>query len=199
MGRVRVLQQLILDKQMFRGFSGVARILAGVGVILAALMLEKGGVPRNVNAHLVVWAGVLGIALVLNFSGLVRALRRDAAFRRDPARMKPVLDIVPPLAVGAVLSLALILRGSYDLLFGVWMSLFGLAHLACRRALPSANCAVGGFYVLCGVLCLLGPNVSFLKAWPMALAFGPGEIAGGLVFLSLRGVGGQLRRVEEGV
>lgn len=198
MSRIRTLQTLILDKQMFRGFSGVARLVAGVGVIFAVLLLEWGGVPRTAEAHLAVWGGVLAFALILNFAGLIRALGRDADFRRNPVRILPALDIVPPLAVGAAISLALIFRGNHDLLFGVWMSMFGLSHFACRRALPPANCAVGGFYLLCGALCLMGPGIFFLNPWPMALAFGPGEIAGGLVFLSIRNRGGRNRDGGEG-
>lgn len=197
MARVRTLQALILDKQVFQGFSGVARIVAGGAVLLAVWGLERGGLPRTPSAHLAVWGGVLALALILNFGGLIRTLNRDASFRLEPHRIQPVFDLVPPLAVGAVLSLALILRQNYDLLFGVWMSLFGLAHLACRRALPSAISAVGAFYILCGTLCLLGPGISFLTPWPMAMAFGPGEIAGGLVFLTLRG--GRVRNPGEGV
>lgn len=184
--QVKRLQELILEKQVFRGFSGRARMAGGVGALGATLLLSSRWVPRTPTAHLTVWAGVLALALAFNFGALAHAFLFDPAFRRDPSRMKPVLDVLPPLAVGGLLSLALIRTGQYDMLFGAWMALYGLAHLACRHSLPAANYAVGLFYLACGALCWLWPGASFLNPWPMALAFLPGELAGGLVLASLR-------------
>ncbi|MDZ4198180.1 MAG: hypothetical protein U1E27_02745, partial [Kiritimatiellia bacterium] len=180
--QVRTLREMILEKQIFRGFSGRARMAAGCAVLLAAILLSLKIAPRTPTLHLAVWAVVLIVALTLNFGALAYAFFFDRTLQRDPARLKPALDILPPLAAGAIFSLALVLHEQYDFLFGTWMILYGLAHLAARRSLPATVYAVGLFYFACGMLCLLWPGISFLNPWPMALAFFPGEIAGGLVF-----------------
>ena len=61
------------------------------------------------------------------------------------------------------------------------MSLFGLANLASRHVLPSANFFVGVFYILCGTVCLLLPEITFTDPWPMGIVFFIGEWAGGWI------------------
>lgn len=186
LAQVKVLQELILDKQMFRGYSGRARILSGLAALAGAALLASGVVPRTVPAHLATWAAVLGTALALNYGALAHSFFFDPTFKRNVLMLKPAIDVVPPLATGAVISLALVFAGQYDLLFGAWMMLYGLAHVACRHSLPIANYAVGLFYLASGALYLLWPGHSFLNPWPMALAFVPGEIAGGIVLSAIK-------------
>jgi hypothetical protein len=103
--------------------------------------------------------------------------------RRDRAMIKPAVDAVPALAVGGLLSLAAIRVGQYDLLFGIWMCLYGLAQVAYRQSLPAGIYMVGLCYIVCGSCCLLSPAVRFLDPWPMGGVFFAGEIAGGAVLI----------------
>jgi len=184
--RLERLQEMVLEKQTFRGFSGRARAAGGLLALLAAAAMASGLAPRTVPAHLAAWGAVLVAALALNFGALAHAFLRDPSYRRTPARMRPALDVVPPLAVGGGLTLALVGAGQHDLLFGAWMGCYGLAHLAARRALPPANCAVGLFYLASAALQLLPSARGFLNPWPMALAFVPGELAGGWILHAIR-------------
>jgi len=61
------------------------------------------------------------------------------------------------------------------------MSLFGLANLASRHVLPKKIWIVGMFYVVCGVVFLIMPGVSFFNPWPVGLVFFIGEWTGGIV------------------
>lgn len=186
LAQVRTLRELILEKRLFRGYSGRARMLSGTIALAAAVLLASGLVPRTVPAHLATWSAVLVVSLALNYGALAYSFFFDPTFRRDPAMLKPALDAVPPLAAGGVLSLALIFAGEHNLLFGTWMTMYGLAHVACRHALPPANYAVGLFYLACGALNLLWPGRSFLQPWPMALTFFPGELAGGVILSAIK-------------
>ena len=105
--------------------------------------------------------------------------------RRSLRELVPAFDAVPALAVGAGLSLALIMHGEYDLLFGTWMCLYGLVHIPYRNSLPFANYLVGIFYLACGAIMLVWPGVSFTNPYPMGLVFGAGELAGGFVLCRL--------------
>lgn len=179
--QVRRMQELVLAKRRFRGYSGKARILGGVAALTGAFVFNRPGFPATAEAHLAGWAGVLAVGLLLNYGALAAWFLRDAAVRRDWLQLKPAVDALPALGVGAVLSLGLVLRGHYDLLFGSWMALYGLVHVAYRQSLPRANYAVGVFYLLCGAYCLLAPHVDFTNPWPMGVVFGAGELAGGVV------------------
>jgi hypothetical protein len=183
LAQVRRLQTLVLDRSLFEGYSGKARLLCGALALAAALALSSRCVPPRPDAHLLGWAIALGVALVLNYGSLAWWFLFDPRVRRNPRLLKPAIDAVPALAAGAALSLSLILSAEYDLLFGVWMSLYGLAQVAYRQSLPRGIYWVGLAYLLCGSVCLLLPSISFLNPWPMAAVFFLGETAGGFILI----------------
>jgi hypothetical protein len=183
LAQVRRLQEVVLSRRFFQGYSGKARILSGTTALLGAWVLSRGLVPATPQAHLLAWLTVVGIALLLNYGALVHWILAEPKVRQRPVILKPALDAVPALAVGGLLTLALVRAGAHDLLFGVWMCCFGVAHLAYRQSLPGENYLVGLFYVACGAVCLLAPGVRFTSPWPMGIVFFAGELAGGLVLM----------------
>lgn len=194
LAQVHRLQDLVLEKRMFQGYSGRARILSGLTAVGAAAVLDLGWIPRTDAAHLAGWGLALVVAVLLNYGALAWWFLFDPTVRRNPRLIKPAIDAVPALAIGAILSLALVLAHQYRLLFGVWMSLYGLSQVAYRQSLPSGIYRVGLVYMVCGTACLLIPVVSFTNPWPMGLTFLFGELAGGYVLLRERegsGVGGR--------
>jgi len=126
---------------------------------------------------------VLAVGVALNYAALMYWFLFDREVRRNPLMLKPALDALPTLAVGGVLSLALVLKGDFDLLFGTWMCLYGLAQVAYRNSLPAGIYWIGAAYLLGGVVCLLWPGISFVEPWPMGAMFVAGELAGGAVLL----------------
>jgi hypothetical protein len=186
LAQVRKLQEWVLAKRLFRGYSGKARIISGFAPLAAAMVLSSSLVPRTPLAHLIGWAVVLAFGLIVNYVSLLYWFLFDAEVRRRPAMLKPAVDAVPALAIGAVFSAALILRESHDLLFGAWMCCYGLAQVAYRQSLPDGIYRVGLGYMVCGVCCLLSPRVSFLNPWPMGIVFFLGEMAGGRVLIRNR-------------
>jgi len=185
LAQVRRLQALILEKRLFRGYSGLARMAGGLAVLAGVLVMSAPGFPATPSAHLLGWGVVLVTGLVINYGALFYWFASILAARSSPREFRPAFDAVPPLAVGAVLSLALILHGEYDLLFGTWMCLYGLAHMPYRNSLPFANYLVGLFYLISGVVILVWPGVAFTNPYPMGLVFGAGELGGGLVLCRL--------------
>jgi hypothetical protein len=75
----------------------------------------------------------------------------------------------------------LVLRGNLDLLFGIWMLMFGLTNLVSRHVLPRAINLVGLFYIAAGSAWMLTPGLSFMTPWTMGIVFFAGEWAGGLI------------------
>lgn len=188
LAQVHRLQDLVLEKRMFQGYSGRARILSGLTALGAAAAIDSHWVPRTDLAHLAGWGLALVVALLLNYGALAWWFLFDPTVRRNPRLVKPAVDAIPALGIGAVLSVALVLAGEFRLLFGVWMALYGLAQVAYRQSLPPGIYGVGVIYMACGAVCLLAPCLSFTNPWPMGLTFFFGELAGGTVLL--KGLGG---------
>ena len=184
LAQVREMQTLVLDRQRFMGFSGVARMAGGVAVLLAALILLY-AVPPILRDHFIGWGIVLILGVVVNFSSLAYWLLRNHR-RLGVAEIWVVAEVVPALAVGAALSFALIRAGQVNLLFGSWMALYGLAHLLYRRNLPFSVYCLGLAYGVAGVFCLLWTGVCFTDPRPMGFVFGLGELFGGLCFSLLK-------------
>lgn len=183
LAQVRTLQQFILERNTFKGYSGRARILSGTAAILGTVALGSGRIPADPFAHLAAWGAVLAIGIASNYAALLGWFLFDGKVRRNPLMLRPALDALPALAVGALLSLALILHRQFDLLFGTWMCLYGLAQTAYRHSLPKGIHGVGLLYVASGAWCLLSPDVRFLNPWPMGIVFFVGELAGGLILI----------------
>lgn len=178
---VRTLRRSLLQKERFKGWSGPTRIFSGTLALFAALLLHSKIIPETNVAHLITWALVFLAAMLFNLSALVYWFLHDKMIQKDVTRLKPILDVIPPLAVGALFTFVLLLRRDLDSLFGVWMCMFGLTNLASRYVLPSAISLVGVFYILAGSLCLLLPGISFLQPMAMGLVFCAGEWAGGTI------------------
>ena len=186
LNQVRRMQELVHEKRHFHGYSGLARLVSGTVACMAAIILSSSRIPKDPVLHLAIWGGVLFISLITNYGGLAYWFCTDRDVRRNPIMLKPALDAVPALAAGAVVSLALILHGQYDLLMGCWMIFYGLAQVAYRLSLPKGIYLGGLWYLLWGATCLLLPNLDLLTPWPMGVAFLVGESYGGYTLYQLK-------------
>jgi len=180
LGQVRRLQGLILEKRKFTGYSGTARMLGGSVALLGCVLM--GLYLKSYIAHLVGWGCILAASLAVNYGALMLWFVQLPDRERNLPNIFPALDAMPPLAVGALLSTALLMNGSADLLFGTWMCLYGLAHTTCRTALPKENWWLGFYYLACGAVFLLWPGASFMNPLPAGMVFLVGEWIGGIIF-----------------
>lgn len=181
LAQVQELQQKILEKQRFKGYSGRARAISGTLALATAVLLSSHYIPRDPVAHLTVWGSLFFISMVLNFGALLYWFLFDSKPRRDIRRLTPVLDMLFPMFVAGIFTLHFILHRQFEYLFGIWMCFAGLANLASRQVLPKRIWMVGLFYILCGSIYLFAPRTSFLQPWLMGIVFFIGEWAGGII------------------
>ncbi|MCX6997664.1 MAG: hypothetical protein NTV49_11400 [Kiritimatiellaeota bacterium] len=181
--QVRRMQDILLERRLFRGYSGRARLFSGGAALAAAVVLAAGRVPATPRAHLAAWLLILALALLANYGALAWWFFSPRGAGRKLAELTPARDALAPLALGGLLTLALIRAEATDLLFGVWMACYGLAHLPYRLTLPRANYLLGLGYLACGAALLLAPGVRLLNPWPMGLIFFAGETIGGWVLI----------------
>ena len=178
--QVKQLQALVLEKKNFTGYSGKARIISGATAFLGASILSTQFIPATPTAHLIGWGLVLIVALIANYGSLLFWFMFSAEVRREMLKLAPAIDAVPPLAIGGLFSLAFILNGHYEYLFGTWMALYGLTHIPYRNNLPKSNYIVGLIYIAAGAICMF-KVFPFTNPWPMGLVFLVGEMAGGYI------------------
>jgi uncharacterized membrane protein HdeD (DUF308 family) len=186
LAQVRKMREIILAKRNFRGYSGVARALGGLAALCGAAFIFFTRISKTPESHLLVWGAVLCASLVINYGALFWWFLCDKESERDLRKLLPAIDALPALGAGAALTFALISRQHYDLLFGVWMLLYGLVHVSYRLSLPGENYIVGLFYILCGTAGLFAFR-DFYNPWPMGIVFFAGEFAGGYIFKKDRG------------
>jgi len=183
LSQVHELRARILENQIFRGYSGKARAAGGVCALLGAAVMSRPSFPAAWEAHFAGWALVFAAAAGVNYAALLKWYLDRPRSEREPALLRPTFDTFPPLVAGGLLTLALARQGSFELLFGTWMVLFGLVNLSARRVLPRSICLLGWFYIACGASCLVGADrISFYNPWPMGLVFFIGEMAGARIF-----------------
>jgi len=180
--QVRDLQRRVLEAERFTGYSGRSRAFGGTAALIAVVIMSRPDFPRTVEAHLAGWLAVLAFAVIGNYSALLYWFFFHPTQKKEMRRLIPTVDAFPPLLVGGLFTLVLIQRGLYDLLFGAWMCLYGLANLSSRRVLPKAIWPLGLFYIGCGTAFLLVPGVSFTSPWGAGLVFFFGEWVGGFIF-----------------
>jgi len=181
--QVRQLRDLVLRRRMFRGYSGRARMACGVLALAASVILSSERIPVENAAHLAGWGIVLSLALLINYGSVAWWYASHPEVRQNPSLLKPAMDALPALAAGGVLTVALISSRNYDLLFGVWMLMYGLAQTAYRNALPRGVYWTGLVYMGCGAMLVAQP-LPFTTPWPMGIIFFLGELAGGICLLN---------------
>lgn len=171
--------------QRFDGYSGPAAILSGVVAIIAGAVQGR-LVPHPQHAaeeqtYLAIWLTCLGFSLAINY-GAILAWRVRNRGAQAAVQMRTVgMSIIPAIAAGGVITVALVTRGLADLLPGMWCATYALGLFASRAMVPTAVVFVAvGFGAIAAAL-LLAPNIEPLSWWIMPLAFGLGQILIGAI------------------
>jgi len=179
--QVRQLQSICLTKQKFYGYSGKARLFSGVFALLVALVLHLRFHGASELTHFKAWGILAVVSIVTNYLALLLWFLYDDDVQREPRRLRPAIEALPPFAIAGVLTMAFFLNQSWMYMVGTWMLCFGLMNLASRNFLERAIGWVGLYYVVAGTFLILAPTVPFTNPWPMGIIFFAGEVIGGLI------------------
>lgn len=175
---VRDLRKHILEKQLYRGYSGRARAIGGTIALVVAAVASCPPLQPGPDGLFLTWGGVFLAALAVNYGALAIWMLKGN-FRRSDHSV--VFEMLPVWLVGGGITLALWRLGQHDLLYGSWMCLFGLAQSLHRLRLPRKIARVGAWYIGCGMLCLLFADGIFERPLAMGLVFFIGEFAAGFI------------------
>jgi hypothetical protein len=154
------------------GWGGVAMGATALG----ATLLAHGRLPSE-------WLGVwlAASALALGIGGWAMALKakRGGTSVLSYSGRRFVLSYVPPLAVGALLTLVLVRAGLYGALPGTWLLLYGTGVVTGGAFSVRVVPLMGFCFMALGAIALLVPPV--WGEWLMAAGFGGLHIMFGLI------------------
>jgi hypothetical protein len=128
--------------------SGAAAM--AMGGIAVVSMAVAASIP-SVRGQLTVWIAAAFAALAAGSIGSwIKARRNDLVLLGDPGR-RFLLCLIPPLAAGAVLSMALWATPQVTLLPVIWMLLYGCGVLAAGTYAAPPVMHMGGCFILAGL------------------------------------------------
>ena len=174
--------------QRFDGYSGPAAIASGL-VAIAAGLIQGWLSPQPHSAsdradYLVIWLSCLGCALAINYGAILVWRARNRGPQADVQFRTVGMSIVPAIAAGGVVTLALVLRGLEDLLPGMWCATYALGLFASRAMVPRDVVAVAVAFGAAAAILLLVPHLNPLAWWVMPSAFGIGQMLIGAIVLA---------------
>jgi hypothetical protein len=154
------------------GWGGVAM----GATALVATLLAHGRPPAE---WLAVWLSASVLALGIGGWTMALKARRGGTSVLSYSGRRFVLSYVPPLAVGALLTLVLVRAGLYAALPGTWLLLYGTGVVTGGAFSVRVVPLMGFCFMALGAIALLVPPV--WGEWLMATGFGGLHIIFGLI------------------
>jgi hypothetical protein len=165
----------------FRGYGPASTAVSGTLALIVAtaqaVWMKEGG--RDVLPFLAVWVATAAVSVALAaFETIVRSRRVHSGFAAEMIQ-SAVAQFLPAGIVGLLLTGVMLFAAPKELwmLPGLWELIFSLGVFASCRFLPRQMFAVGLWYLVCGLVCLMmasGPRI--LLPWEMGIPFGVGQL-----------------------
>lgn len=155
------------------GWGGVAMGITA----LAATALA--GQAESATGWLTIWLAASVLALTIGGGAMVLKARRAGTTVFSYSGRRFVLSYVPPLAVGALLTLVLVRAGLYTALPGTWLLLYGTGVVTGGAFSVRVVPIMGLCFMALGTIALLAPPG--WGEWLLALGFGGLHILFGLI------------------
>ena len=154
---LRVIRSLMEKAHIYRAISAPAALVGGVLATAVSLVgfssLSAKESDITPDEFLFIWLGILAVTAALNVFLLSRdAKNRGQDFVSDGMRMA-LRAILPPLAVGGILGIGLIVHfQSLTLAALIWIVCYGLALLATASFSPRSLVRLGWTFVAAGLM-----------------------------------------------
>jgi hypothetical protein len=160
----------------FTAVPGWGMVVVGVTALMAAWLATRQA--RDAD-WLAVWLGEAVIGVVVGGAAMVQKARAA----NDPLLSGPGrrfgLSFLPPIVVGALLTIALHRVALFTLMPGAWLLLYGTAVATAGAFSVRVVPLMGACFMLLGAVALFAP-VSW-SPWLMAAAFGGLNIVFGVI------------------
>ena len=151
---LRFIREALENAGSFTAVSGRGQVAIGATAVLAAFLASR---QPSRPAWLATWLVEATLASAIGGAAIAAKARRNGlpVFSGAGRRFWP--SFAAPLVVGAVLTVALVSRGLFDVLPGLWLLLFGTAVVAGGAVSVPLVRWMGWSFVGLGVVALLAP------------------------------------------
>ena len=155
------------------GWGGVAM---GLTALAATVVASRSSEPGE---WLAVWLSAAVLALGIGGWTMVLKARRGGMAVFSYSGRRFVLSYLPPLLVGALLTLVLVRAGLYTALPGTWLLLYGTGVVTGGAFSVRVVPIMGFCFMALGAIALLAP--ASWSVWLLALGFGGLHIVFGII------------------
>jgi hypothetical protein len=165
----------------FRGYGPATLAATGGLALLAAIgqALWLRHPAEQVGLYIALWGATAGVSVTLIGLDMILRSRRIHSGLAQEMIWAAVEQFLPAGVAGGLITVTL-LQYSADALWmlpGLWQIVFSLGVFACCRFLPRAMFAVGIWYLLAGVACLvLAQGAHAFSPWAMGVPYGIGQV-----------------------
>ncbi|MCH7990866.1 MAG: hypothetical protein IIC35_00435 [Gemmatimonadetes bacterium] len=176
MDNLRYIRETMERSASFTHVSGVGGVVMGLVALTASVIAGR---AESSTVWLMTWLGAAGLSLTVATLMMAAKSRAEGMTLLTGPGRKFTWNVIPPLAAGALLTLALVRIGSMDLLPGMWLLMYGTSVVTGGSYSVRPVPAMGAAFMLAGAAALVSP-----AAWGdafMAAGFGGLHIAFGIV------------------
>ncbi len=182
MDNLRFIRETMERASSFTAVPGWGGVAIGMTALIAAALAAR--IPDE-HEWMWVWAYELPLALFIGGWTMKRKANVAKLKQLSAPGRKFTLSLTPPLAAGALLSVALARAGAYDVLPGMWLLLYGSGVVTGGAFSVRVVPVMGVCFMALGVLALFAPI-----AWGnllMAAGFGGLHIIFGTIIARRHG------------
>jgi hypothetical protein len=176
--------------QRFRGHSGLAAIASGIFALVTGCvqftLLQHVTSPHQGRLYFALWFVCCAASVLVNYGAIAHWYVNDATARDRWQTATVGLSMIPALALGAMLSFALLRAGLFALLPGVWYGCYGVGLFASRTMVPRAVVPIAAAFMIAGMGLLFVPPGIALQWWVLPAGFGTGQLAIGYIIIRER-------------
>jgi hypothetical protein len=182
MDNLRFIRETMEAAGTFTAVSGWGQVLIGITAVAAALVAAR--FPSSAE-WVLVWSAEAFLALLISVWFMYNKARSASLPLLTGSARKLLFSFTPVFVVGMVVTFAMMQRGLYGLLPGVWMLLYGTAVVAAGAFSVRIVPVMGAAFIVVGAVALFAPI-----AWStalMILGFGVLHIVFGFVIARRHG------------
>ena len=173
---LRYIRETMERAGEFTAVSGWGEVIIGATALLAAGVAS---LQTTTSAWVLTWLTEAVISVIIAGIAMTRKARAaDVPLFNGPGR-KFVLSFLPPMAVGALLTIVLYRAGIVWALPGVWLLLYGTAVMTGGAFSVRIVPVMGACFMLLGAAAFILPPS--MRDWLMAAGFGIVHIVFGLM------------------
>jgi hypothetical protein len=166
----------------FRGYGPASIAVSGIlALLVAAIQAQWTAIhaKTDLSIWLGIWAGTAAVSVFLTgVETFTRARRVHRGFAKEMVQ-SAVAQFLPAVVVGFLLTVVMVRVAAQEcwMLPGLWQLIFSLGVFASCRFLPRQMFAVGVWYLVAGLFCLVaGSAAHALSPWMMGIPFGVGQL-----------------------